>query len=131
MNKKLPFSYNVVIGINPKVRKHKMGEPYQQFYLISRVHQMDPPDDRNLAAFLKSYRRTGAYVMLPALYINDQIPPEPFWRLGIVKRALHVREAWELGPNDPDAVVLKPGIEPIIPEASQPAGNKSLRRMGK
>ncbi len=115
INKKLPFSYNVVIGINPKVYKEPSKARYQQFYLISRVHHMDPPDDRNLSAFLKSYRKFGRYVLLPAHYINNDVPPEPIWDLGIVKRKITVREAWEIGPNDPDAVVFRSDAEPIIP----------------
>ncbi|HZI85521.1 MAG TPA: hypothetical protein VFD48_01720 [Pyrinomonadaceae bacterium] len=112
VNKNLPFSYRVVIGVNPKIRKGGIPE---HFYLVSRIHQMDPPDDRNLKAFLECYRKAGRYVLLPAHYGSEQIPPEPFFNLGIIKRSLTVREAWEIGPNDPDAVVLQVGVEPIIP----------------
>jgi hypothetical protein len=126
VNKNLPYSYRVVVSVNPKTGKRSTPK---HFYLISRVHQMDPPDDRNLKAFLKCYRKAGQYVLLPAHYISEQIPPEPFFNLGIIKRSLTVREAWEIGPNDPDAVILEAEVEPIIPDnVTEPPILKAMKR---
>jgi hypothetical protein len=114
VNRESPFSYNVVIGVNPKVSKDPGAHRY--FYLVSRINQMVPPDHINLNGFLEKYREMGWYVLLPVHYINDQTPPQPFWKYGIAKRALSVREAWEIGPNDPDAVALKQDEQPLIPD---------------
>jgi len=114
VDKSKPFSYSVVIGVDPKpkeIDEHKLQ------YLISRTHRMDPPDHVNLDRFLEKMNQTGWYVLLPVHYIDDSLPPEPFWKYGIAKRKISIREAWQIGPNDPDVVALRPDDDPIIPDA--------------
>jgi len=51
--------------------------------------------------------------------------PSP--QLAIVKRQLDIREAWQIGENDPDRAALLEDDDPIIPPGvSDPPVNKTL-----
>lgn len=108
-----PFSYKVLIGVNPKVKK---GSQSVMQYVLSRVHRMDPPDHANLNRFLEKYNETGWYVLLPGHFLDESLEPELFWKHGIAIRELIVRPAWQIGRHDPNIVALQPGDDPIIPE---------------
>ena len=55
-------------------------------------------------------------VNIKATIFNDDARPEPLWEPRIVKRALNIREAWQIGENDPDISALQEDSEPIVPE---------------
>lgn len=55
-------------------------------------------------------------MLLPVHYESESIVSEPFWGLGIAKSKINIREAWEIGPNDPDLVAFGLDDEPIIPD---------------
>jgi hypothetical protein len=82
---------------------------------------MDPPDSRNLTAFLEQYERIGKYVILPAHFSDTAEFPEPFWELWIGKRELHVRPAWQIDENDPDGIAVGEDDDPIIPDGIKDA----------
>jgi hypothetical protein len=83
---------------------------------------MTPSASTNLEAFLANQAAAGSYYFtyaIPAAGGTDldlaTVPP-------ILKTHLHVREAWEVGLNDPDCVGIRNEDDPIIPpgEANAP-----------
>jgi hypothetical protein len=74
---------------------------------------MVPTSSANLNNFIAAYRRVGGFLLAPAQM--DTRAPKPFIELAITKRHLHIREAWQIGENDPDASALHEDDEPIIP----------------
>ncbi len=113
INEQHPSNYKVLILTNPKIIKNSQTT---QIFIATRIREMTPPDLRNLNNFLEQYNRTGRYVILPAHFISETSLSEPFWKLGIGKRELSVRPAWQIGENDPDVVAITDEDDPIIPD---------------
>lgn len=112
IDKKKPFSYRVVIGVNPQLK-----DSQSKFMITaSRISRMDPSTNTNLSNFLERYKRIGWYVLLPGHLKDGTTFSEPFWKYGISTRKLMIRPAWQISENDPDAVGLQSDDEPIIPE---------------
>ena len=113
VDKRHPFSYTVVIGSNPRI---STTSGIHHFVSVSRVHRQDPPDSKNVDAFVARFERIGGYRLVPAHLESDSKPPTFFFDLWIGKRAMRVTPAWKLGENDPDSVGLQPDDDPIIPD---------------
>ncbi len=112
INRKRPLSYRVVIGTNPTKDAFREGVRY---VMISRLHTMEPSTDVNLNTFLASYKKIGFYVLAHAILPDRTAAPDLKMKDCIVKRELHVRQAWEIGPNDIDAMGVAEDDQPIIP----------------
>lgn len=111
-----PFAYAVVVG--PNFEKHRpKGDQLVGF--VSRINIMQPKNDVHLNNFLEQFERHKRYLLVPAHLPSIDAEPTPMLDCGIGKYDLTVREAWEIGANDPDSVVLDPDHPPIIP-ADQP-----------
>ncbi len=53
----------------------------------------------------------------------------PSTQFALAKRQLDIREAWQIGENDPDLVALSEDDDPIVPEGvTNPPVNKALMR---
>jgi hypothetical protein len=76
---------------------------------------MEAASDLNLDRFLKSYRAFGHYVLAPATMRNGSSEPELIRDHYLIKRELHVREAWEIGRHDVDSAAIHEEDTPIIP----------------
>jgi hypothetical protein len=113
IDKEHPFNYRLVIGMNPKVGKKS---EVKYMVLASRMHTMLTTNHNNLDRFLAKFREMGWFVILPVQMINPTELSTPIWDFGIVKREINVRPAWEIGPNDPDAVAITPSDDPTIPD---------------
>jgi hypothetical protein len=113
-------AYRVVVS--PSFDSIASGGRSGQFAMISRVHTMEPVSDENLRAFLSNYHAVGSFFLMPALSHGQSAPPELYNDRAIMKRDLQLREAWTIGPNDPDSVALRDDDEPVIPagEANPP-----------
>ena len=83
--------------------------------MISRLNTMDPSTDANLNTFLASYKKFGVYALAHAILPDRTSAPDLKTQNCIVKRELHVRQAWEIGPNDLDAMGVAEDDQPIIP----------------
>lgn len=110
IDRKHPFAYRVVFGSNLDQAK----EDAKLVVLLSRVNTMDASSDKNLNGFLSAYKASGRYRLVPAVVRDGGLVPVPN-APGIGKSSLYVREAWEIGMNDPDIVGLLPDDDPIIP----------------
>ncbi|WP_223992859.1 hypothetical protein, partial [Cupriavidus pampae] len=73
--------------------------------VTSRMHTMLPTNDVNLNRFLTAYRRSGAYLLMPAIYDGSG---QPAFRhdLCIMKRALSVRDAVDVTATDIESAYL-------------------------
>jgi hypothetical protein len=117
ISKKEPHSYRVVIGANP--RPPSPGGDTKLVFSMSRVNTMVPQTSENLDRFLRGYHKVGAFYLLQGVLHDGPVGALPVWDNCILKKELVVKEAWQIGANDPDRVALQPDDDPIIP-AHQP-----------
>jgi hypothetical protein len=108
-----PSHYAVVVG--PNLPQYAQGSAGDRIVMISRINRMTPSSTRNLDAFLRNLDGAKRYVLLPAHFSGPRQPPEIFPELGIGKREIVVRPAWQLSENDPDLVALDLDTEPVVP----------------
>jgi hypothetical protein len=108
-----PHRYRAVIGTN--LLKAGLKKQNIHFLLLCRTLVMDPQSDLNLSKFLEQYRRHGFYELCHAVMPSAGAPPDPVRTPKFIKRELTVRDAWQVGLNDPDAMGIHPGDDPVIP----------------
>lgn len=118
-----PHHYRVVIGSNVE---HVNGQQAAAFAAMSRIQTMLPESSQTLDSFLQVYREVGAYLIAPAVVDKSGEYPELIDDMGILKRELILREAWEIGHNDLDRVGIQPGDQPVIPDDVSDAPVKDL-----
>lgn len=90
-------------------------EPGKVFVNTSRLNTMTVDNHQNLEMFCEHLRACGAYFLVPA-FLNASGIPELHMELAILKQKFHVREAWQIGPHDVDAMAIRPSDDVIIPE---------------
>ena len=108
-----PFHYRVVLGSD--INRVRLRTDTAAFAVTQRIHTCTPASGTNLDTFLTAYRDAGAYYVAPAVATADEQYPEPIGDFYILKRELIVRQAWEVGCNDPDSSGILPGDKPAIP----------------
>jgi hypothetical protein len=113
IDKANPFSYRVIIGANPEVAWSQADMRYTVF--IYRINTMAPTSDQNLERFLDNYEAFGGYFLVPSVARGELSDLEVFWDYYLVKREIHVREAWEIGKHDIDVAAIHKDDDPIIP----------------
>ena len=119
INKVAPHSYRVVIGVNPGFAFREPG--VKRAIMIARINTMEPLSEHNLNRFLRSYDICGGYFLGHAVQLDGQSQPVAALDNCIAKRELHIREAWEIGRNDPDGVGIQEDDDPIIPQGQEDA----------
>jgi len=125
LTKHKPAEYAVVVG--PNLAKVKKGVE-KTFVLVSRITRMTPASPENLERFIEAYNRFGSFLLMPAQMKEGM--PGIFMNNSIKKFHLHVRGAWEIGENDPDASALDENDEPIIPpNVENPPVTAALKRI--
>jgi hypothetical protein len=107
-----PSHYAVVIGSRHDA---ELLRPDKQLLFISRILHMTPETTKNLNTFLEVYRRSGRYMLAPAIVRSKDGVPELMTENIIGKYDLEVRDAWQISVNDPDIVALDPDDPPVIP----------------
>ena len=127
LSKQNPAEYAVVVGPNFRY----MPENKKKVFLsISRINRMVPNTSINLDNFVKVYKEMETFFLAPVRISTSQgILEMPSAQLSIAKRQLDIREAWQIGENDPDVVALYQDDEPIIPAGvTDPPVSKALIR---
>ena len=119
INRKTPYVYRVIIGVNPTWAFSRPG--IKTVVMLSRIRTMTPSSDYNLEGFLRRYRTHGVYALVHALQANDAEALVPVWKNHIVKHEVFVRDAWEIGEHDPDGVGIEEDDDPIIPPGQENA----------
>ncbi len=117
VKKSNPFAYAITIG--PNVIKIKKSDK-KTFVFVSRINVMEPQNSNNLNNFLAEFERHKKFLFVPAYLEGLNVAPKPFMDLGIMKQHLDIREAWQIGENDPDAMALQLDEMPVIPEGVDP-----------
>lgn len=80
----------------------------------SRTTTMTPERPGNLETFLEHLGASGRYVLTPAS-IGSSGLPEFHKQFSILKRTLYVRDAWEVGSTDVDAMAIRSTDTVFIP----------------
>ncbi|WAL60769.1 hypothetical protein [Thermocoleostomius sinensis] len=108
-----PAAYRVVIGVNPEWIKASSDS---QFILTYRINTMEPKNSRNLDQFSTFFEKTGFYILVPGYISQDFSRTEFFWELGILKRQIFIRPAWQIAEHDPDLCGIQPDDKIILPK---------------
>ena len=91
---------------------------------------MYPSSSENLDAFLEEFKKKGRYLLIPAHFPTRNSEPQPMIDRALGKSQLTVREAWQIGENDPDISVLDLDDPPLIPPDQPDAPElKALERL--
>ena len=128
LSKQNPAEYTVVVGPN---LRHMAEDQNKVFLSVSRINRMSPNTSTNLNNFVEAYKKMKKFFLAPAQISASgeilEMPPDQFL---ISKRQLYIREAWQIGENDPDISALRKDDEPIIPAGvTDPPINKALRQI--
>ncbi|MDM1021043.1 hypothetical protein QSV37_12135 [Acinetobacter sp. VNK23] len=115
VSKEEPYNYRVLLTENIMANdQHKL------ITMCSRIHEMTPPTDRNWSNFEKEYKKYGSYSLSFGAFFNGQFYPYPeFEKYLIKKKELVIKNAWEVGINDIERIVLRHDDEPLIPEEAE------------
>lgn len=112
VNKNNPFWYRVHITINVDNYDSQSNE---LFISMSRIHEMNAPNSKNLDILLNGFKAFKQYQLCPASMSSQGSSIEPYYDKSILKKTLFIRNAWEIGENDWDCMVIKKSDSPIIP----------------
>ncbi len=125
LSERKPADYAVAIGPN---LCHMAETGKKAFWVVPRINRMTPTSSVNLDNFVAAYRETGGFFLAPVLMSTSRgVIGETVRELAIAKRELDIREAWQVGENDPDRVALLEDDDPIIPAGvTDPPVNKAL-----
>lgn len=128
LSERNPTTYSVAIG--PDSRRVANDEN-KVFMFLSRMNRMTPETSENLDKFVAAYKEMGSFLLAPVwLDANRRILGALSIQLAIAKKQLDIREAWEIGENDPDIFVLYEDDDPIIPAGvTDPPVNRALARI--
>lgn len=127
-----PVAYRMIIGINPDWSETTGDVKSSQFISMSRIHTMNPIDSRNLDQFLSAFEKRGAYVLAPGCISQDNSKVDFFVELGVLKRQIFVRPAWQIEEHDIDMCGLQLDDKVIVPKnVKQPPVARALARLRK
>lgn len=97
--------HHYCVLITSKLPETDSFEPNKVIAMASRSLVMEPDSDINLERFLESYRRFGAFYILPAV-LGVSGTPEFVFDLSILKRDLTIKIAANVGEHDLEAMAL-------------------------
>jgi hypothetical protein len=121
-----PHWYRIVIGSDPA--SDLVADGVKNIVMVSRIHTMNPDSSENLERFIVDYDKAGEFILCQAKLNGGQI--HLVARNKISKKRIVIREAWEVGPHDPDCVGISLDDDPIIPLGVQdPPVVRTLERI--
>ena len=124
-----PATYRVVIGVNPDWTKASNNS---QSILTYRINTMEPKDSKNLNQFVDFLDKLGFYILTPGYISQDFASTELFWELGILKRQIFIRPAWQIDEHDFDLCGIQPDDKIIIPkDVNDPPVMRALAQIRK
>lgn len=120
INSENPSWYKVQIGTDINKIEYNTAEKIKCSTNISRIHMMTPQSSQNLDMF-KAWMDDEQKCILTAVEIQQdkQIAFDTIAPLGIPFSNVVFREAWEIGTNDIDSVLISPEYFPLIPVEHQ------------
>lgn len=96
-----PTHYGMVV--TSKIPETPKGA--RNLMMTTRSLTMEPLDDVNLRGFLELYRKVGAYLLIP-MVVEPGERPQLIEGLEILKRAITVKAAADIGPDDVESIFL-------------------------
>ena len=114
VNRDNPYWYRVHIGSNINITEQE--NPKKLFFMTSRIHEMHATNDSNLKLIEDMFLKHGKYSLFPASMKDGDHNMEPIMEKGIRKTKINFRDAWEIGLNDIDSVVIHADDKPFIPK---------------
>lgn len=112
VDKRNPYWYKVLISKN--IDKSSITEG-NLITMSSRFHRMEPNNSTNLDNLLRGYQLFNKYVLIPA-HVDKDSKMTPILELSILKTELKIKNAWEIGLNDFERVVITKEDNPVIPD---------------
>ena len=113
VDRRNPYWYRVHICSNIQESQFGSGD---LFTSASRYHELNATKPNNLENLLAGYKHYKRYRLCLAKMVDKKTGHIiPYYETAIYKKELHIRNAWEIGENDMDMVVIKSGDLPIIP----------------
>ncbi|GET29411.1 hypothetical protein [Prolixibacter sp. SD074] len=113
VNKENPYWYKVHITANMVALASDSKERF--FNVTARFHLMTPNNPENMHRIEQIIKSGQKILFCPAQMTPDGRDIEPFFDKGIVKLKIDIKNAWELGLNDPAGVAILNDDNPIIP----------------
>lgn len=113
IDRDFPHHYRVVISAN--VDAAELEDSQTMFFTNARINTMTPENSENLENIVRLYREAGQYVLAPMSSPADGAP-KLLSELGIIKSELFIREAYEIGLNEPEVAAIREDDNPIIPD---------------
>lgn len=113
VKKKNPYWYKVHISANFQSKPFESKE--RHFSVTARFHQMTPDNPVNMQRIEQAIGLKKKFLFCPAEITNDGKVVEPYFDEAIIKSSINLKNAWELGINDPESVVILEDDDPIIP----------------
>jgi hypothetical protein len=111
-----PYWYRVHISAN--IEANNSSQSSNIFAITSRIQEMNATSPENLNNLLGLFNRLKQYKLYPAKISQSGSDIKPFFEKGILKTTLIVKDAWEIGENDIDRVVIRENDRPIIPDGN-------------
>lgn len=111
VTREYPLAYTVLIGTNFSSVDDELNKRVMTF---TRGCRMDAQSDTHLLNFLMRYERLKEYTLEPAILDGDAA--SAVGSVTLRKKSLYIRNAWEIGLNDPDAAAIAPAEQVIIPD---------------
>lgn len=103
VSKKNPTYYRVLLTENIT-----SNSQYKVMTMLSRMHEMTPFTSRNWDNFENEYKKHGSYSLSFGIFINDQFYPySQFNKYLIHKKEIVIKNAYEIGLNDIERIVLR------------------------
>lgn len=125
ISKTNPHWYRIALGTEPTAKAGEANISY--FAVLGRVHTMTPETGENVERFLAAFAVSKKYLLTHARI--DGRRAKVAFKDGFEKHQLVVRYAWEIGPDEIDAMAILPDDDPIIPQGvDNPPVVETLRR---
>lgn len=111
IDRKKPAHYRVCISENFTFDSNKTVQ------MIARKNTMTPSTSENLDRFLSAFDDRKSYILSYAVVKNERIiVNSSVKKKSIRKFDINVLEAWKIGPNDIEVMVIHSDDDPLIPE---------------
>lgn len=116
---KHPNWYKVLITPDVKIILMQQKNPSERYVISSsRFHLMTAATNENIVRLKQAYARFGYIGLSASAIINNQMSFDADKRYNkvIPIRNIEFREAWTIGVNEPESVVILPSDDVIIPD---------------
>ena len=98
--------HHYIVMVTSKSPEAADLDPKQSIVFATRSMTMTPPNSSNLERFLTAYGAAREFYLMPAV-ISPQGTLTMFHEVAVLKRAISVKDAKDLGPNDVERLALR------------------------